>query len=255
MTEARRSSSLVLVLALAGGLGAAPAEAYRPSTRWLVGQSLERINERGTRSLQVEARVQVYGTGGAPRGEPLVERTWIASPGQLRRETEGDDGVVVEVRAGGRALVKAPGQPDRASKAGLDLLVGILAPAPSSEGPADGLVEALKALGVNTEVTAYGRFDGRVAVVVGGKPFETDQPTVWLDKDTLLPVRVVTFQKGADGATQKVDVRYLGWGSAVGGNWYPASIEVWRADQLVRRAVTQSVVRNEPVDQGLFSLR
>jgi hypothetical protein len=231
------------------------ASAYRPSTGAVLNRAMERAVERGTRSLKVEASVQVFSATGTPRGEPLLERVWIAAPGQMRRETEGDDGVVVEIRDGGRTLVKAPQQPDKPGKAGVDVLLDVVGVIPPASALAEQMLGSLKALGINTEVTSFSRFDGRVAIVVGGKPWETEQPQAWFDKETLLPVRVVTFPRGSDGAPVKVDVRYLGWGSPVGGNWYPASIEVWRADRLVRRSVTQSVERNGAVDASLFVLR
>jgi hypothetical protein len=236
-------------------LSSSPALAYRPSAGTVLRQAMERAIERKPRALKVDATVQLFAADGARRGEPLAERVWVATPGQLRRETEGDDGVVVEVRADGRTLTKTPGQPDKLGKAGVDVLVDVLAPLAPASASAEQLLAALKALGINTEVTSFARFDGRVAILVGSKPWQTDQPQVWFDKDTLLPVRVVTFGKGSDGGPVKVDVRYLGWGSPVGGNWYPGSIEIWRGDKLVRRSVTQSVDRDGTLDASVFSLR
>jgi outer membrane lipoprotein-sorting protein len=256
----RRSFALSFVACAAlfvvvGTLSSTPAAAYRPSTTSVLHRAMERAIERASRALKVEATVQMFAADGARRGEPLVERVWIAPPGQLRRETEGDDGVIVELRADGRTVTKTPGQPDKTSKAGVDVLVDLLAPLAPASASADQMLASLKALGINTEVTSFARFDGRVAIVVGSKPWQTDQPQVWFDKETLLPVRVVTFGKGSDGAPQKVDVRYLGWGSPVGGNWYPASIEIWKSDKLVRRSVTQNVDRDGTLDASVFSAR
>jgi hypothetical protein len=243
------------LLFLGAVLSSSAALAYRPSSSSVLHRAIERSIERASRALRVDATVQLYAADGSRRGEPLVERVWVAPPWQMRRETEGDDGVIVEVRADGRLLTKTPGQPDKTSKAGVDVLVELLAPLPPAQAAGDQLLASLKTLGINTEVTSFARFDGRVAIVIGSKPWQTDQPQAWFDKDTLLPVRVVTFGKGSDGAPVKIDVRYLGWGSPVGGNWYPASIEVWKSDKLVRRSVTQSVERNGTIDAGVFSLR
>ena len=56
----------------------------------------------------------------------------------------------------------------------------------------------------------------------------------WATRINFLPaqtIQSVDSPKGSDGGTVKVDVRYLGWGSPVGGNWYPGSIEIWRGDR------------------------
>jgi hypothetical protein len=245
----------VAVAVVVAALSSSAAQAYRPSTATVLRQAMERALERKPRALKADATVQLFSSDGSRRGEPLVERVWVATPGQLRRETEGDDGVVVEIRTDGRTLTKTPGQPDKVGKAGVDVLVDLLAPLAPASASAEQMLASLKALGINTEVTSFARFDGRVAILVGSKPWQTDQPQVWFDKDTLLPVRIVTFARGSDGNPVKLDVRYLGWGSPVGGNWYPGSIEVWRGEKLVRRSVTQNVDRDGAVDTALFSLR
>ena len=81
---------------------------------------------------------------------------------------------------------------------------------------------------------------------------------------TLVVERVVFFAR-AEKATDKdakaagdvkpgakVDARYLGWGSSVGGLWYPASEEVYVDDRLARRTLVKTVEKGVPVDAGLF---
>ena len=251
--------ALLAIAIVTGALVGSDAWAYRPSLRTLLTKSLDRAFERGTKSLKVESEIQAYDDAGRPRGATVTERHFIQAPNKFRRETEGDGGVVIEIRSDGKSLRKAQGQADKAGKAPIDLLVEAVVASPPllPEQVADRLISGMKSLGVNTEVVSFARFDGRVAYLVGSKPWEVDKPQVWIDKETLLLVRVVTFQKEgrADGAPSRIDVRYLGWGSAVGGNWYPATVEVWRDDKLVRRAVTQQVEKNAPMEAALFALR
>jgi hypothetical protein len=119
----------------------------------------------------------------------------------------------------------------------------------------DRLEASAKALGVDLDVVSYARFDGRVNYLIGAKPHEQGKPTIWLDKDTLLVARVVMVQKGEGGALQRTDVRYLGWGSPIGGVWFPSSIEVWVDDKLVRRTSVSQVDRNMSFDATLFQLK
>lgn len=240
-----------------------PALAFRPSTKWMMDRAMERAIERATKSLKVETNVSVYDADGKKRGD-FAERVLLASSpsgvGLVRRETEQDGGVVVEVRADGKTITRTPqadpakAPTEKTGKAGVDLLADMMVfqPPADAEIGADRLIAAFKGLGVNTEVVSYARFDGRVAYLIGSKPWETDKPQVWIEKDSYLPVRVVTFQKGSDDRPVKLDLRYLGWGSPVGGAWYPQSVEVWRAEKLVRRAVTQDVDRNVAVDVTVF---
>ncbi len=265
--------AVAIVLAVGALTAATPALAFRPSAKWLLDRTMDKAIDRGTKSLKVDATVAVYDENGArianKAGDETAERTWLSSSGPaglaaLRRETDsasdvssdgaaGPSGGTVELRVDGKSTVRVAGQAEKSQKAGVDFLADVMVAAPPVDSAiaADKLIGAFKGLGVNTEVVSYARFDGRVAYLIGSKPWESDKPQVWIEKDSFLPVRIVTFQK-APGGVVKLDIRYLGWGSPVGGAWYPQTIEIWRGDKLVRRSSTQNVERNAAVDATLF---
>jgi hypothetical protein len=240
--------------ALLLGLGASPAHAFRPSTRWHLGRLAERALERGSKTLKVEAELTRYDGRGRVLGALVQERLTFERPGNVRREWEDDQGLTVEVRADGRWLLREPGKPERQGKAPVDLLADAIVPN-DADSCATRLLAGMKALGVNPELVSFSRFDGRVCALIGSKPWEQDKPQVWLDKDTLLLVRVVTFGKGPDGKPLRSDLRFRGWGSPVGGNWYPSEVELWEGEGLVRRSVTRGVERNMALDTSTFALR
>jgi hypothetical protein len=248
-----RRRLLTAAVGVAAGLTVTPALAFRPSTTWLLGRVMEKARDRGTTSLRAEATTSVWDVTGKIVLEGAAERVWLEAPGRLRRELDVGRDTTVEVRVDGRLLVRQPGKPEQSLKSGLDLLADVMtATAGQEPGPtAQKLIAALKAVGVNTEVVSYSRFDGRVAYLIGSKPWEQDRPQAWFDKDLLVPLRLVTFQKDGSAVT-RLDVRYLGWGSPVGGAWYPAAVEIWRGESLVRRSVTESLDRNITLDAGLW---
>ena len=250
-----RSRVAVAVAVVVVAVLATPALAFRPSATWLFSRVMERSRERGTTSLRVEATTTTWDVTGKPQVEGSAERTWLTAPGRLRRELDLDKGHSTEVRADGRLLTQVPGQADKKSNAGIDILAELMTAMSSQDaGPAaQRFIGSLKALGINTEVVSYSRFDGRVAYLVGSKPWETDKPQLWVDKDLLVPLRLVTFQK--DGAVNaRIDTRYLGWGSPVGGSWYPQVIEVRRGDAVIRRSVTEDLERNIEIDGALYAI-
>jgi hypothetical protein len=248
-----RRRLFAVAIGAAAGLVARPALAFRPSTTWVLGRVLEKARDRGTGSLRADATTSTWDVTGKAVLEGAAERVWLEAPGRLRRELDVGKDTTVEVRSGGRLVVRQPGKPEQPLKSGLDLIADVLTASTGQEpGPAaQNLIAALKAVGVNTEVVSYARFDGRVAYLIGSKPWETDKPQVWFDKDLLVPLRLVTFQKDGS-AVMRLDVRYLGWGSPVGGAWYPAAVEIWRGESLVRRTVTESLDRNITLDAGLW---
>lgn len=248
-------SSRALALLAVVALAATPAAAYRPPSRVLLGKAMERQIDRALRTLKVDLETQAFEGDGEERGAAVVERVMYQSPGSARRELDLAEGTRVEVRVDDRYLTRIPGQAEKTTKAPVDILHDYVTVAPPLDDTkaVERLLKDMRALGINPEVVSFARFDGRVAYLIGSKPWETDKPQLWLDKDTLLVVRVVMVTKGEGGAPpRRTDVRYLGWGSAVGGNWYPQSIEVWNDDRLVRRSITKNIERNVSFDATLF---
>lgn len=250
-------SVAVVTLAMVAALGAARADAYRPPARLLLQKAMERQGERGTKTLKVDAETQLFDAAGSARGPAFVERMLFQAAGSARRESELPDGTRIEVRVDDKQLVKQPGQADKSGKAAADLLFDFVNAAPpiDPDRAVERVLRDMKALGVSPEVVSFARFDGRISYLIGSKPWEKDKPQLWLDKDTLLVTRVVMVQKGEGGAPQRTDVRYLGWGSPIGGVWFPASIEVWVDDKLVRRTLVENVERNVSFDATQFLLK
>lgn len=97
--------------------------------------------------------------------------------------------------------------------------------------------------GVALTDASLGRFDGRLAYVLGGRARDA-RALAFVDKETFQPVRLVA----ADGA----DVRLLGWGSPAGGDAFPRAIEVLERDALRLRFGTGRVAANPRLADTLF---
>lgn len=241
--------ALVLVLVTDAAL------AFRPSTRWILDQAADRQLKRDVRSLTVTQETTLFGLETAPRGLTVKKRTWLLAPLSAREETELPEGTEVQVRNAKKALVIRPGQKEVVRRADPDVVTSFLAGGPPLErrGLAEQLFQDLRRLKIDTDVVAYARFDGRVAYLIGSKPWEQEKSQVWIDKDTLQLLRVVLVEKDGDKVVRK-ETRLLGYGSPEGGSWFPKVIEEWRGDQLVRRSVTRSVQKNETLDRALFDV-
>ncbi len=219
----------------------------------MLNKVADRARDRGTVSLRVDAQTTVWDLAGRATVEGAPERVWLSQHGKLRRELDVEGGALTEIRSDGKLVVRAPGKPDQTQKHGLDVIADIVTA--RDAGDLGGrLLNAVKALGINPEVVSFSRFDGRVAYLIGSKPWEQDKPQLWLDKDLLVPLRLVTFTKEGT-QTVRLDLRYLGWGSPVGGNWYPQVTEIWRGEALIRRSVTENLERNLELDATLFDAR
>lgn len=99
--------------------------------------------------------------------------------------------------------------------------------------------------GVALDDESLGRFDGRIAYVIGGRAQES-KPLCWVDKDAFQPLRL----EAVEGGTLH-DIRLLGWGSPTGGDWFPRAVEAYQGDQLHLRFTTEHVTPNPKFPEAL----
>lgn len=105
---------------------------------------------------------------------------------------------------------------------------------------------ALQARGVAVAETSLGRFDGRLAYVIGGRARDA-RPLAFVDKETFQPMRLVSREGGT-----LLDVRLVGWGSPTGGDWFPRAIEVFEGESPRLRLTTETAAANPKLADTLF---
>lgn len=249
----RRTFLLSLGAAVLGPGFARRAAAFRPSARWILQHAASAQLERAVKTLRVVQETTFFDVPEAPRGLRAAERTWLRAPDGLRHEVELSQGLRVVLVSDKRRKVQDPaeGRPGvRALPAfALHFLAG---GAPqSATSLAERLVRDLQAMGVDLDEVHHGRFDGRIAYVIGARPWETDKSQVWIDKDEHLVLRVVSRASTAP-ASGGEEVRLQGYGSPEGGGWFPRVVEHWRGGTLLQRSITRDVEVNADTRKGLF---
>jgi len=105
---------------------------------------------------------------------------------------------------------------------------------------------ALARRGVDLTDESLGRFDGRLAYVIGGRPRDA-RPLLYVDKDVFQPLRLLAVEGGA-----LQDVRLLGWGSPTGGDWFPRAVEVVQGVELRLRFTTERASANPRIPESLL---
>lgn len=94
------------------------------------------------------------------------------------------------------------------------------------------LSERLVNLGVDVSVSSLGKFDDRLALVVGAEFPDETVPQVWVDKDTFQPLRMI-IPAAHDNRTGILEIRYADW-LQIKNTWYPMQIEFIQDGALVR---------------------
>jgi hypothetical protein len=201
--------------------GAAPAPAASPAPSVTPGGAVGPAQELTVPAILLlktpgRCRIELAPPGIAPRDRPMIS---------IRAgHTRGVKGLDTVPAA--RAMVEA-----------LCTLLG--------DAEERGLAQRLAARGVALTDVAFGRMDGRVAWVLGGRPQE-QRPQAWIDKEAFQPVRLVAPLAGATR-----DVRLLDFGS-IGGDAFPRAVEVWNGNQIEGRFTTEKVALNPRLPEALF---
>lgn len=257
MTAHRHRNRLRLLAAGAAAALALPALAYLLPTGAVLrhmGQkreSLELISLEVTGTLQADGpsadRIRAASGQAAGGGVSAPARILLKVPGRCRMEITGATPaesptlVLRDGRLGGQGGLEA----DPAAAALVHAVCTLLAS--STAGDASGsYAAALSRRGVALSEESLGRFDGKLAYVIGGKARDP-RPLLYVDKNAFQPMRLIAAEGGA-----LQDVRFLGWGSPTGGDWFPRAIEVVQGEALRLRFTTEKTTANAKIPEGLL---
>jgi hypothetical protein len=248
-----RSPALVAVLAVA-----LPAAAYVLPTAAVLRRLGERRAALGAETLEATGTLEAQG----PAAEMLAQVIGLQAPGA---RLSAPARLLVKVPRRCRLELTSPETPEAArpfvalrdarlsgpladvpAAAALVRATCALLAVPNAGDASEPYAAALAARGVAVAETTLGRFDGRLAYVVGGRAADA-KPLAWIDKETYQPMRLVS-REGAG----LVDVRLLGWGSATGGDWLPRALEVLEGDAPRLRFTTEQAAANPKLAETLF---
>jgi hypothetical protein len=252
MTLRRALAALLLTAAL-------PALGYLLPAQGILRRMGERRAALGVYALEVSGTFQAEGPAaerlaGVGLGRPGVPfaapaRLLVKVPGRCRLELAPSglsdaERPFVAVRDG--KLSGHGGLEAVPAAVALVRAVCALLAVPVVGDASEAYAQALGKRGVALADATLGRFDGRIAYVLGGRARDT-KPLVFVDKDAFLPLRLVSPEGGLLS-----DVRLLGWGSPTGGDWFPRAAEVWDRDVLRIRFTTEKAAANPKLADALF---
>jgi len=116
------------------------------------------------------------------------------------------------------------------------------------------LANHLMLSGIDVSISSLGRFEDRVAFVVGSEyPAETESQ-VWIDKDTFRPIRMILKGVSTYPDTGVFEFRYRNW-QEFDGVAYPMDIEFFQEGRLVRRIRVESVTVDPSFSEDTFDIQ
>ncbi len=238
-------------LAAAGLLLATPALAYLLPATAILRKAAETRAGLELNAVEAIGALELRGAALPPGTPPVVTaRLLLKTPGRARLELLTADAADADRPAAmvkdGRLLGRAGLEQQPAVTALVRGLATLLAWPTGAEGQALG--EALVRRGVKLDEVSLGRFNGRLAWVLGGRLNDPKAPALALvDKESWMPLRLLVTEGGATW-----DLRLLDWASAVGADRLPRVIEVWQGAELLLRFNTEKTTANPRLADALF---
>jgi hypothetical protein len=115
------------------------------------------------------------------------------------------------------------------------------------------LQNRLSLLGVDTSVSSLGRFQDKIAYVIGAEYPDESVSQIWLDKNTFQPVRWIIIDKVNKSNRDVLEIRYGDW-KQIHKTWYSMHIAFYHNDVLVREIYTDKIKVNPSFSEELFDI-
>ena len=119
----------------------------------------------------------------------------------------------------------------------------------------EALSERLSNLGIDISVSSLGRFDGRLALVIGAEFPDQTVPQVWIDKETFQPLGIIVFGAKSLYSTPTgfLEIRYSNW-QQIGKISYPMQIEFIQDGVTVRAIEVDDYQINPNFSKDVFDI-
>jgi hypothetical protein len=167
----------------------------------------------------------------------------------FRSDIITDDNQRIHVFANGESLTIIGGAVRATSQTRFDLYKDVLLFRTRPE-----LVERLSRLGVDVSVSSLGRFEDRIAYVIGAQYPDESVDQLWVDHTTFLPLRWIIVNGTGGFSSNPLDVRYLDWWQLDDTFRYPSRIEFYQNNQLVRMMKVQRYEIDPALSRDLFDI-
>lgn len=155
---------------------------------------------RAPKTVTFTQRAVPYDKSGPQAAQTMNE--WLRIPGWLRIDLADPEPTSVVFHPQGRTMITASGRRDGDTGSTVMLLMlDVFAQDP------DSWLAKAEAVGLNGAVVSLQEWDGDEAWVLGAEPGQADRTQLWLDAESLLPLRYLEVQPGQGGQTVVLEGR------------------------------------------------
>lgn len=190
-------------------------------------------------SLMVSQKVLFYN---ADSGEILVnasETLRYVFPDRFRSDSRSVNATRIHLVAGDRSITIIDDKISTNTETPFDLYKDILLYRSRKL-----LERNLEEAGIDISLTCLGRFEEKVAIVLGAEKTSDKVSQVWIDKETFRPIRWLVQGVGNDPLQTTMEIRYADW-RRVNRAWYPMQVGIYKDEVLVQK-ISVAEIRVNP---------
>lgn len=218
-----RLFGLIWVLCAGGFL---PAHAYVLDATQVLDRAARAIGSTG--AAVVHQSLVLHAAAGEGEPPQISETVRYLFPGRFRSDIQSETVHKIQVWSNGDRVTIINDQLPAEGEEWFDRYKDLMLY--QKAAPLEAL---LQKAGVDTSISSLGRFEGRLAFVIGAQYPDESVPQLWIDKLTFVPFRWIASGRGPDLAGDLREIRYQGWHQS-GGTWYPMRIAFFINDSLAR---------------------
>ena len=229
-------------------LGVSPALAFVPEGPHILDLMVKKL--AGAKTLLVEQKVTIDDPELSGKVIELDETLRFILPGQVRSDIRYEDGHRIHVRNQERNLTIIDDKSVDQNAVRFDLYQELFL-YPSRHG----LHKMLLIHGVDVGIASLGLMEDRVIYVIGAAYPDDAVSQLWVDKESLLPLRWINVVSSNDGTTasERLEFDCRNW-QDVGGVWYPMAIETLLDGKTIRRIGVTRVNVNADIEGQLLNI-
>jgi hypothetical protein len=245
MPDLRKLLTLVAGMALLLTAVPLPARAYVLMGEHILDLTVKALGPAET--LEASQTLTISAPAPAPPGG-LQETVRIRRPFDLRADARGEDYERHLLIVGPQTLLVVNGIRQEGP---LPRYLRYHAILMAKSRPA--LVDHLRTVGVDVQVSSLGRLDDRYCYVVGAHFPNEDVAQLWVDKDTFLPFRLLLPSSALHPEAGPLEIRYRNW-TFVDGAAYPMHVVMMQNHQVMEEVRVDRVEVNPALGGDVFDM-
>ncbi len=230
---------------VAGYFSASAAAYVLPGTHIL---ELMATKSKKAKTLLVSQRLVIHDSYAKADSVELNETLRYMFPESFRSDVESENAKRIHVMSKGSAVTVIEGRISEQAETRFDRYKDVIL-----FNSRVLLNEKLTLLGLDVTITSLGRFEDKIAYVMGAQYPDKSSSQIWFDRVTFRPIRWLLVSDTPQGIKDILEVRYLNW-QAIRGLWYPMRIEFYKQERLVREIRVDHIKVNPSFSGKLFDI-